>query len=512
MENRPCTGLESLFLQCNVRFAAGVLFVNDGIHQEIVEKAFRIALLESGLDRLRVLLLNEQNDRDNASNNVPSWIISLTPNVADSFSSDLQLSSLPGPRHIFCHHMINTDTLSQILNEIVASNDPLHESNNTSRENDLLCYMLMNDNAKDMHLFCCRGIVINVNHALCDGYIMRTCIETIVKRIDELLRTEENRNNDININTVTQGLGDILTEAKHMQKIRSTAVSLDCNDSTFLPSISNAPSIIKLNDIPGFIRDDSNDDPTIIRVSISSSVVSCCRQNLLPGTTVTGLMMASFIQAISEATTISYSKVEAHISKEFNAPTVSESSPRSSSPKGNFGRVSVSCLVDLRSDLTSGNFYTNAFGTVTVVGCGIQSTTVDEKDNKKRPSWNQSFLELAQSCTRDMQQRIQRGEALQQCIELCQGNFENDNNLPITMELSNQGIYQTTPWIQEIALGQRFDGYDGMSVLMASESNSGTLRLLINVGNMFRSTAIQDVINRVIEIWHQVANSDEDKD
>jgi hypothetical protein len=94
-----------------------------------------------------------------------------------------------------------------------------------------------------------------------------------------------------------------------------------------------------------------------------------------------------------------------------------------------------------------------------------------------------------------------------QSLALCQGEFDDDTaaSPPGTIELSNQGVYSTTACTRELALQQRFDGYDGISVSMVMESNSGVLRLTANAGAMFRRTAIEGLMNRVVELWHVVA-------
>ena len=76
---------------------------------------------------------------------------------------------------------------------------------------------------------------------------------------------------------------------------------------------------------------------------------------------------------------------------------------------------------------------------------------------------------------------------------------------PATIELSNHGVYNTTPCTCELALQQRFDGYDGISVSMVTERDSGVLRVMVNAGSMFCRDAIKDLLNRVVEFWHIVA-------
>jgi hypothetical protein len=160
--------------------------------------------------------------------------------------------------------------------------------------------------------------------------------------------------------------------------------------------------------------------------------------------------------------------------------------------------VSISCLVGLGSQLSPA-LYTNAFGTVTVSGFGSLLLTTDGQHHDLA-----SFLvDLAESCTQDLQTRIQRGEALLQCLALCRGEFDNGGP-PVTLELSNHGMYHTTALTKELALQQRYDGYDGVSVSMVSESNSGKMRLTANAGAIFRHASMAGLLERVVELWYLV--------
>jgi hypothetical protein len=151
--------------------------------------------------------------------------------------------------------------------------------------------------------------------------------------------------------------------------------------------------------------------------------------------------------------------------------------------------------------------YTNAFGTVTVSGAGLLLSN-DKTDQDQKNHYLSSFMiDLAESCTQDLQTRIHRGEALIQSLALCRGEFDVAGP-PGTIELSNHGVYSTTECTRELALQQRFDGYDGITVSMVSESNTGMLRLSANAGDMFRHAAIVDLVDRVVDLWRVVAEKE----
>jgi hypothetical protein len=253
---------------------------------------------------------------------------------------------------------------------------------------------------------------------------------------------------------------------------------------------------VKLSDIPDFVapRDSSpfvSGDESPLRSEILGDVVASCRARLaLKGATLTGLMMACWIQAVSEA-----------------AATASGGQDDSV--------VSISCLVGLHSQLSRG-LYTNGCGTVTVSGQGIpRILTEDETQGgarRDRHEHHRQFaahlVDLASTCTEDMRRRIRRGEAISQGLSLCEGEFESSGCTPGTLELSNHGMYRTTDAISEVAMQQRFDGHDGVSVLMFSESHTGVMRLLANAGITYRREAIEALMERVLELWSVVARDD----
>lgn len=423
--SRTCNALEALFVQCNIRFATGVSF--EPVPVEQAEAALRTGLQVSGLDRL-------QMDHPDES----------LPRVSLLESSSSPLAS---PQHVRI-----TDTLSQTLEELVARDAPAIGGVST-------CLLI--DDADDSSAI---GVVINANHALCDGRLMRMCIESVLQRLMGMPTPL------IELGT----LGDL------NQALRKTVLPLE---PRFLPL--KGSSILKVNEIPQFLADTPSELSPTVRSDIDASTVTACRHRLQSEATLTGFMMACWVQAISEVS----SRTDAITMTDAAAPV-----------------VSISCLVEIRSQLPPA-LYTNAFGTVTVSGIGSSS------NNKKQQQQDQdhlaSFLvDLAKSCTEDLQTRIQRGEALLQSLALCQGEFDDDTAAscpPGTIELSNHGVYNTTACTRELALEQRFDGYDGISVLMVTESNSGVLRLTANAGAMFRRAAIEGLMSRVVELWHVVA-------
>lgn len=238
----------------------------------------------------------------------------------------------------------------------------------------------------------------------------------------------------------------------------------------------------RLHEIPCFLEtqtDEATKEFTLRR-RIPGGVVAICHHQLhTQQATITGLMAACWIQAIHEV-------ILANVG----------------SPAGDGTPVvSISCLVALHSQLPKG-LHTNAFGTAT-----LASESVRQTDKTSRKVFVDRILDLAAECSRDLRSRIHRGEAANQSLSLCRGEFESSGSTPGTIELSNHGVYHTSEAIREVAMQQRFDGYDGVSVLMVSESHSQVMRLLANVGPMYSRRAVEGLMDRVVEIWSLISES-----
>jgi hypothetical protein len=410
-KSRPCHALERLFVDCNVRFAVGIAFSSE-LELEAAQRAVKIGLRAVGLDRLAV---------DEGS------IISLLRDAAFELDSVL----------------LTNGSLTDTIDELVARDD-------VPASGCVKCYLVQTpaQNENGTHVV---GVVINANHAICDGRLLQACIESIVRSLKGEDPQPPPHHDDGN-------LGDLHTELKILVS------RCPPQDPKYLTPLhkGSLSKIAHLSDVPEFIAPHDSlclpiSGKSPLRGEIEGDVVASCRARLAPKqATVTGFMMACWIQAIAEV--VSASGIREH----------------------NDSIVSISCLVGLHSQLPTG-LYTNGFGTVTVSGEGIRrSRDTDESQFAAR------LIDLASACTKDLRCRILRGEALCQGLSLCEGEFESSGCTPGTIELSNHGVYRTTGAIREVVMQQRFDGYDGVSVLMFSESHTGLLRLLANAGAMYR--------------------------
>jgi hypothetical protein len=436
---RPCHALERLFVDLNIRFAVGLALASP-VSVEVSRRALDAGLRVSGLDRLAVV--SEGN----------------TTSIAVTSRSITKIESVP----------VVDESLTVTLEGLVARSD-------VPSLGMVQCYLLTttvsadNDGATTDEVV---GIVVNANHALCDGRLLQTCMGAVA---DAISGKEPHRQPPpFHDPTVLRSLHDDL-------KLWS-----DENpppDPVYLPPPQDAAKVVRLSEIPHFL-DSSRDDSTknfTLRRDIPGSVVARCHHELhLKQATITGLMAACWIQAIHEAILAN-----------------------DGSPEGDGTLVvTISCLVALHSQLPKG-LYTNAFGTVTLAGEGVPH----RENNKSQQHFVDRMIDLAAECTRDLRSRIHRGEAANQSLALCRGMFDSGST-PGTIELSNHGVYRTSDAISEVAMQQRFDGYDGVSVLMVSESHRQVMRLLANVGPMYSRRAIESVMDRVVELWSLVSDSE----
>ena len=191
--------------------------------------------------------------------------------------------------------------------------------------------------------------------------------------------------------------------------------------------------------------------------------------------TLGGLWMACFAQAVGEA----YLK-----EGRTSASTIPSCC------------VSVSMQVDLRPSLTKSlpcndRLLAQAFGNVTVAA--VVSPLQDES---LAPSRMQA---LARTMAGDMKRRIDRGEAHSASVALTEGRFD-EGPPPATIEISNHGVYSTNEgW--GLLLSQRFDGYQGMSVVLHSESFSGDMHVCASAGGNLCPAATSALVTRAVSLF-----------
>lgn len=212
------------------------------------------------------------------------------------------------------------------------------------------------------------------------------------------------------------------------------------------------------------------------------AVVAACRK---ANATLTGLLVASFQVALAE-------RASAH-----GVPLA--------------GRcVAVSLLVDVRPVLQPAEATDEgpavAVGTVTLGTPAVQAAGEDSETDsasaacdilKRRLWW------LAMEATKDLRQRIARGEATWQAKALAAGKW--DEGPPSTaVEVSNVGMLPL-PDGCSVRVGQRFDAYrGGISVLVHSErhgqSEAGPLKMAGSPGRDVRADAANAILTRVADL------------
>ncbi|CAE7519741.1 unnamed protein product [Symbiodinium sp. CCMP2592] len=117
--------------------------------------------------------------------------------------------------------------------------------------------------------------------------------------------------------------------------------------------------------------------------------------------------------------------------------------------------------------------------------------TVTTAAEVRRGAKRQDLLSLAQAATEDIRRRVARGEAHRQARLATAGKFDQGPS-PGTVELSNLGKFPVTG--HELLLDQRFDGYEGLSILAHTEGSGGPLRLLASVGDGVDGWAVSEVL------------------
>lgn len=148
-QSRPCHALERLFVDLNIRFAVGLAFAAP-VSVESAQRALAAGLRVTGLDRLAVACERR------------------TKAIVLASHSTTQVESVP----------IIDNSLTVTLEELVARSG-------VPSLGMVRCYLLTNpgSSANDGELSDVVGMVINANHALCDGRLLQTCIGAVADAI-----------------------------------------------------------------------------------------------------------------------------------------------------------------------------------------------------------------------------------------------------------------------------------------------------------------------------------------
>jgi len=292
----------------------------------------------------------------------------------------------------------------------------------------------------------CWGLCINSNHALCDGKSIASIVEYFFGALKGSTHGEAPLQK---LAVVPSDWGSTLETSWPPQNEREP------------PYLPLGGPVINLGDIVTLRRGDQDhrQGNTDKHITVSHSVVERVKAVLrAKRATLTGLMISCLQSAIFEC-----------------LPTTS-------------GCASVSVLVDLRPCISETNI-SQAFGTVSV--------------GAVRGFNRAALIEAAAAATADLRQRVARGEAHRSARDMTSGRF----SLPeATIELSNHGIY-SVPKDADLLLSQRFDGYEGVSVLMHTDSGTGSLKLVTSAGDDLDGDRVQElVIERAVAAFSSVVD------
>jgi hypothetical protein len=359
--SRPCHALESLFVDLNIRFAVGLALASP-VSVEVAHLALAGGLRVSGLDRLAVV-------RDGSTHMIAITVRATTniesaPMVDGSLTVTLEglvaRSDVPALGTVHCYLLTTTGTMESVAapSGVVVV-----------------------------------GVVVNANHALCDGRLLQTCMGAVADAIGgENTHRQPPPPPAFRDPTVLRSLHDELT------------LWSDANpppEPRYHPLPHESTKVVRLSEIPYFLetqRDDSTKTRALRRDILGNVIAKCHHRLHSRQATITGLMAACWIQAIHEAVLNNLGS------------TTGDGTPV----------VTVSCLVALHSQLLKGLF-TNAFGTGTLAGESVPQT--DSESTSQQQSADR-IIDLAAECTRDLRCRIDRGEAASQGLALRNGEFD----------------------------------------------------------------------------------------
>lgn len=174
--------------------------------------------------------------------------------------------------------------------------------------------------------------------------------------------------------------------------------------------------------------------------------------------------------------------------------------------------VAVSMLVDLRPHLGRASHdeqIPQAHGTVTLLDsinnnnndlrtrdCG------DDDDDDEASLLHKIILQKSLEMTRQLRTRIERGEAHRAALALTAGQF-GDAGPSATIEMSNLGVCKI-PEGTKMYTAQRFDGYDGVSCMVHSESDTGRMQWNVSVGEGLDAKLVERVLVRAMELCHRI--------
>ena len=117
-----------------------------------------------------------------------------------------------------------------------------------------------------------------------------------------------------------------------------------------------------------------------------------------------------------------------------------------------------------------------------------------------------TLLELSRSTALDLKNRVIRGEAIAASLVLSEGNFDDGQKDHSTFEISNFGIYDVGEDIV-VSHSQRFEGYDGVSILAHSEKSTGVFRLACSLMGPIHPDLVKVVLQRTKDLFNMLVST-----
>jgi hypothetical protein len=315
----------------------------------------------------------------------------------------------------------------------------------------------------------CRGVCFNGNHCLWDGKSIVNIIETFASLLSQ---ANEGELKDVTLpSKICYEWGQLLKDN----------IGTPLATPAYLPiDFENPGSIVTMKDIQVCFNEEKKDNYGVCDVRIDfepelfKGILGLLRRK--QSGSLTGLLTVCLQQALGEICL----------------------SPKSEGPNrfGTSCNIATRILVDLRqalgNDVGRDNHISQCFGNV-IVGNTIKLLNDTDGPN--------ILLELSKSTTLALRSRIARGEANAASLISSEGNFNDGQTDHATFEISNFGIYDVGE-DTVVYHTQRYEGYDGVSILTHSEKIKGVFRLGASLMGPINPKLIATALRRTKELFH----------
>lgn len=292
-------------------------------------------------------------------------------------------------------------------------------------------------------------LILNINHAVLDGVAVKLVLQSFCTELGMLP-------------TCKRGIFPfrLVEWSKSVQA--SLARGIPQHKTTSEPE-----PVLRLSEVLGLtspVTSSSGNGAGDVVLEISRSTLNRCLEKARSHqTTLTGLWMACLVRGISEM----------FFRKSDKDRCV----------------VGISVVVDLRALFPPDERNVNQVqATVTVMAvrhrCQVQCEAYV----------GEALWTEAKSLLLDMRHRIDNGEAHHNALAMAHGRFDQ---LPTaTVELSNHGIYPVSSECH-VDLSQRYDAFEGLSILVCTEGERGACKGTASMGNNLDRSKVVLLMERV---------------